>query len=219
MDLLERVEPAPSLTERAYPAIRRMLLRGAFSPGQRINEVELAQALGTSRGPVREALQSLAQEGLVERIARRGVFVRACSEGEMRDLAEVRELLEVHAVRGALRRAGVAELQAIGRAQERTRHEIERSGRYPSEDDFHQAIFRLARNEVLAEQADQLYARVRIVRIFSVVGPDRALQAWREHDAILAALTQRDEERAVQAVRQHIARGLERTLARASSRE
>lgn len=219
MDLLEHVEPAPSLTERAYPEIRRMLLRGAFPPGQRINEVRLARALGTSRGPVREALQALAQEGLVERIARRGVFVRAYGEPQLRDLAEVREILEVHAVRAAVRRARTEEIQAIAGTMARARSAIERSGRYPPDDDFHQALVRLARNEVLAEQAEQIYVRVRIVRIFSVAETDLARQAWREHDAILDAVSHRDEERAVQAVRQHIASGLERTLARAASRE
>lgn len=214
MDVLERVEPGLSLTDRAYNSTRKLLLTGGFTPGERIKEVELAQALGISRGPVREALHLLSREGLVERIAGRGVFVRAYAEQEIRELAEARELLEVRAVRLAARRAQPEEVRDIQAMLDHAGMVIEQTGQYPRNDDFHFAVLALGRNETIAELTEQLYSRLRMMRAVSTAEPERARQALREHQQILEALALGDEEQAVNSVEQHIARGLERMLVR-----
>jgi DNA-binding GntR family transcriptional regulator len=217
MDALERLGPSPSLTNQAYPSIRKLLTGGTLAPGERLNEVEIAQALGISRGPVREALHLLEREGLVQRVAGRGAFVRDYSPGEARELAEARECLEVHAVRKICERAGELDFSGLESMLSRAEAAVEPTGSYPSSDDFHRAVLALAANRFVAELTEQLYARLAVMRTLSGSEPDRARQALTEHKRILAALRKGDEDAAVEETRQHISRGLERTLARVAT--
>jgi DNA-binding GntR family transcriptional regulator len=86
-------------------ALRQRILHGEVRPGERLNEVEIAGELGVSRGPIREALQRLASDGLVELQARRGAFMRRLGPAEVRDLFEVRLALETTVARLAAQRA------------------------------------------------------------------------------------------------------------------
>ena len=93
-----------------YEILRRKLLTGGFELGQRLSPSVLAEQFGTSISPVREALQRLASEGLIERFPRRGMFVRKQSRKELTDLLELRDVLERHAASVAARRITDAEL-------------------------------------------------------------------------------------------------------------
>src|SRR5688500_13308174 len=88
-----------TLRAHAEAVLRETLVSGVLVPGERINEVEFAAALGMSRGIVREALRSLEQEGLLTAVPRRGVFVRELTADEARDISTVRLALEVTAAR------------------------------------------------------------------------------------------------------------------------
>jgi DNA-binding GntR family transcriptional regulator len=87
-----------SLVELAYDRLSREILSGRTDPGERLVEEQLTRRLGISRAPLREALRLLAQQGLVEHIPRRGVRVATLSEDDIRELYEVRDVLERHAV-------------------------------------------------------------------------------------------------------------------------
>lgn len=96
--------PAPidrpqTFSGRSVEVLRAMVLDGRLRPGDRLNEVELAAALGISRGPLREAIQRLSSEGLLTPIANRGAYVRTITAGQLREIYEVRIALETHAVR------------------------------------------------------------------------------------------------------------------------
>ena len=105
------------LTEHdtSYAILRRELLNGGFELGQRLSPSVLAKQFGTSISPVREALQRLASEGLIERFPRRGMFVRKQSRKELTDLLELRDVLERHAAGVAARRITDAELIELER--------------------------------------------------------------------------------------------------------
>jgi DNA-binding GntR family transcriptional regulator len=105
-----------SLVDQVWTQLRSLILTGRLGPGTRLVELEIASQMGTSQGSVREALQRLEQDGLVERRGRRGTFVTEVSIDELREIFAVRELLEGFAARTTARSissAQLSELQAL----------------------------------------------------------------------------------------------------------
>ena len=93
-----RIESAQrTLRGQAYEILKRQLLSGELAPGERVNEVVMAARLGISRGPLREAIRKLEQEGLLTAVPQRGVFVRQLTQEEAAELQEVRLALETAA--------------------------------------------------------------------------------------------------------------------------
>lgn len=205
MDALTSLEAGPSITEQVYRTVRAHLLGGGHQPGARLTEAGLAQRLGVSRGPVREALERLAQEGLVVRLPRRGSFVRRYGEREVRELMELRRVLESAAARFAVRRAGDEALEGIEGQLTAAERAIAAGGRFPADEDFHQAVIRLAGNRELERHAGLVYDQLRLARALSALRPGRAREAWSEHARIVRALLVRDEDRVVAALEAHLA--------------
>ncbi|MDF1790281.1 MAG: GntR family transcriptional regulator, partial [Thalassobaculaceae bacterium] len=116
---IERVTLSTQVAER----IRGDILSGAFQPGEQLHEVELALSLGVSRGPLREAMQRLVQEGLLTSLPHRGVFVIDLSEDDLLDVYFVRASLEEAAIRRVVARsertATAAALTAVARGNEK----------------------------------------------------------------------------------------------------
>src|SRR4051794_27841584 len=100
-----RLAREDTFVNRTEEVLRERILDGTIRPGERLNEVTLAAALGISRGPLREAIQRLTSEGLLTVISHRGAFVRTFSRAEVVELYELRAALELHAVRLACDRA------------------------------------------------------------------------------------------------------------------
>lgn len=195
-----------SARERAYRGIRAKLLNGDFPAGGFIEEVVAAEAIGVSRSPVREALNRLAAEGYLELHPRRGAMVRGLTAAELRDLYEVRLMVETHAVRKICRerRMVPAELTALCDRHEAT-----------SPDDFldcveinrlfHQAIVAAAGNTVLVQVFDGLQAplaRVAMLSLQQGVGKTDIIED--EHRQMIAALNAHDEATIVDLVKRHL---------------
>lgn len=126
----------PNLTEQAYQSVKRQLLNGSFPEGSKLTEEYLSTALGISKSPVREALMRLESEGLINIEARRGAYVRKFSADEVRDLYDVRALLEVHAVSTA--RITPQLLEQMAASIERTRLNLEAGNKLSHiEEDIH----------------------------------------------------------------------------------
>ncbi|HWM20601.1 MAG TPA: GntR family transcriptional regulator [Ilumatobacteraceae bacterium] len=175
--------------------IRRRIIAGSLPQGDRILEDQLAQELGVSRNPVREALQTLAREGFVEIEPRRGARVMVLSDDRAAQLFEVREPLE----------GLVAGLAAIRRTDEQLRemHEVVDAGRtclatgdmtpLPTLNTrFHRLVVESAGNDLLIEVLDGLthvieWMYTRRVR-------ERGLWSWGEHNAITARIAERDRD-------------------------
>src|SRR3990172_7138695 len=105
----------PHLAASIHDTLKRAILAGQFRPAERINQEKIAGELGVSRTPVREALHSLAREGLVELHPRRGAFVSAFGERDVAELYEMREVLEPHATAAACLRATAAQVEVVRR--------------------------------------------------------------------------------------------------------
>jgi DNA-binding GntR family transcriptional regulator len=198
---LER--PGP-LRERVYEALLELITTRALRPGQHLVESELAQHLGVSRQPVREALQRLNTDGWVDLRPAQGAFVHEPTEEDADQLLSVRTLLEAEAARLAAANADKAGIRALERlcaegeaavAAEDVDTVVETNAR------FHAKVMDIAGNAVLAELAAHVGRRVRWY--FTPVARQRGAQSWTEHRALIAAITARDEEEATRIMREH----------------
>ncbi|MFJ2723837.1 GntR family transcriptional regulator [Streptomyces collinus] len=198
---LER--PGP-LRDRVYEALLELITTRALRPGQHLVESELAGHLGVSRQPVREALQRLNTEGWVDLRPAQGAYVHVPTPEEADQLLTVRTLLEAEAARLAALNAGTAGLHTL--------QDIVRQGWVAvAEDDVHRAvalnaafhgkIMEMAGNRVLAGLAAQVDRRVRWY--YAPVAGQRGGIAWQEHQDLVQALTDHDDQGAARLMREH----------------
>ena len=194
--------------------VRRLVITGELPPGTRLVEEGLAARLGVSRNPVREALQTLAIEGFVEILPRRGAVVAEVTADEAEDLFDVRTALEPLAARLAARRAdadGIARLQDVLSAARRATDDHDLDLLAACNTDFHQLVVEVSGNEYLAMLVQPMARRVQWV--FRSSAAIRAPHSWTEHEELLRAIVDGDEDRAEAAARAHVA------AARASYRD
>lgn len=198
-------------SEQAREVIRQHIFDGTYRPGQRLKEAEVSRDLGISRAPTREAIQTLANEGLVEIAPHRGAVVATFDAVRVRELYEVREALEVMAARMAAEKADDGQLDELRKLLSDTAEVIQEdeSIPYPRDLDFHSHLFELAENSRLRILAAEVYAQIRLARLRSGSEPGRAKEAHEEHSTILAAVQRKDPIGAENAMRNHIRRGLE----------
>jgi DNA-binding GntR family transcriptional regulator len=201
------VGQAESLAERAYVAIRRLIVTLALGPGSVINERELVEQLGIGRTPVREALRRLAQEGLVEVYPRRGMFVTDVDVRKLALVSEVRAALEPEAARLAAERATDAEraeLQELLATLDADGSALDDGALMALDERIHRAVYRCARNDLLATTLEQYY--VLALRIWTIA-LDRQHElndAVQGHRALLEAIHDGDGERAAATMRAHV---------------
>lgn len=198
------------LGERTLEVLRDLVVDGHFTPGERLNEVEIANSLGVSRGPVREALQRLASQGLLKLVPRRGSFVPEFTLAELTHLYEVRLALESMAARLAAGRRSDTDVAGLRALLERTGEILASDERvpYPVDLDFHRGILELAGNPRLLAHTEQVHLQLRLARSRSGYQPGRAKQAYREHLAIIEAIAGGDPQQAEEAMRSHLGRSL-----------
>jgi DNA-binding GntR family transcriptional regulator len=200
-----------SLQERTYQAVRGALLKGDYMPGDRIYEGAIAQALGVSRNPVREALRRLQQDGLLEVRPHYGVYVATIPVEEIEDIYRIRGALEATAAALAAERmsdADVAELGEIVAEQQAAASSAEPLPREPvsvvQADRFHHAIHIGARSPRLLALLEQIYAQVTHFRNLTLRVPGRAAVSAAGHSAIFDAIRVHDADSAHQQMQLHI---------------
>ena len=198
----------------AEASIRQMVIDGQLAPGERLNEVALANTLEISRGPVREAIQRLASAGLLKMVTHHGAYVRQFGRDELRDLYDLRIALETHAVRVGARRATDDQITKLRDMLTATRQVLdEQSGRYPGDLDFHRRIVGLAHNPALTAAFESALAQIEVARARSSSDPGRARMALDDHVEVLDHLVARDGNRAATRLREHLESALENALA------
>lgn len=207
-----------SLTSRAYELLRAAIERAELAAGEPLYEVHVAEQLGMSRTPVREALQLLAREGFVEQLPSRGFVVPRRSLDDMREFFELRETLEAAATRYAARRATASEIERMAELCDLYEREPgwEKWNRIGTE--FHNVIIDAARNSRLTAFLGALNAQILLSRRSATGGdPQRKKLAIADHRAIFEAIKARDEERAGSLAAAHVRRTYEVTLAASKS--
>jgi len=207
--MTRRLRPHAYLADTVYTALRQAILDREFDPGEPLTEGELARRFRVSRTPVREALAKLERDHLVRVVPKKGAFVRTLSHDEIRDLYEVREALEVLAVRLAAPRLDREELEGFetrfrelrARGPRATYTEVR-----PLGEELHRHLVKRAENSALAQVLEQMREQVRPVWTMSIVAPRRVRALVSEHLAILDALKRGDSKRAERLMALHIRR-------------
>ena len=202
-----------SFSDRVERALRDRILHGEVAPGERLNEVEIAGELGVSRGPIREALQRLASDGLVELQAHRGAFVRRLGPAEVRDLFEVRMALETTAARLAAQRATDAQLADLDALVHAGAEPIGHADvRFQGARDLHARLGEATANPALAAHLTLVNQELRLLRTRSGEVPARAEHAVAEHAEIVAAVRAGDAHGAAAAMEAHLRSALAHAL-------
>jgi DNA-binding GntR family transcriptional regulator len=216
---LAPLEDTSTFAERAYRALRDVIvsLDVYGQPGEvRLDERRLAQDLGISRTPVREAMAQLEREGFVRSIPRRGVYVVRKTKREVIEMITAWAALESMAARLITLNATVEEIATLG-AMFTTFENGQLHAKLDEYSEvniqFHQAIMAMSHNRVLIDLAENLFAHMRIIRRRTIGEEDRADRSIRDHMNIIQALENRETERAETLVRQH-ALGLAEHVAR-----
>lgn len=204
-----------SFADQAEAALRDQILSGHRAPGDRLNEVEIAAELGVSRGPVREAMQRLARDGLVLVQPHRGSFVRNLEPDEIVELYDVRIALECAAARLAAERRTDADVTALKGLLDTTAKAVTGTGEtphYPAHLDLHELVAVVSGNGRLHRAIVQINQELKLIRAASGFRPERAPHALVEHGDVVSAIVQRDADQAAELMRKHLLQSLENTL-------
>ncbi|MFC7260372.1 GntR family transcriptional regulator [Streptomyces lutosisoli] len=195
--------PAP-LRQAVYDTLTELIINGSLKPGQHLVEAELAEHLGVSRQPIREALQRLHTTGWVDLRPAQGAFVHSPTAEECAQLLSVRGVLETHSARGAAEHATAEDVAHLWELQQTgltalaagdARAIVEANAA------LHGHITHLSRNAVLAELIPQVDRRVRWY--YMPIAKPRGTDAWSEHAQIIRAIADGDPDRAEHLMGRH----------------
>ncbi|MGH2444144.1 MAG: GntR family transcriptional regulator [Chloroflexota bacterium] len=209
-----------TLWERVHEFLRDEIMTDRLPPGTELQEVALAEALGVSRGPVREALGRLSAEGLVTIRPRNGAVVRGLSKQEFIEAYQVREALETFALRLAVPRMAAEELRDLERLIDQMVQEAEEDDVLPffqTNAAFHEALVEASGNSRLCEIHAQLARQLGRYRMRSLALRGNVQRSIAEHREILGAIRTGDAGRAVELLSVHIHVPLDRLESAAES--
>ena len=195
------------LRDVVFNTLRQAILKGELAPGERLMEIQLAQKLGVSRTPIREAIRKLELEGLVLMIPRRGAEVARISEKSLKDVLEVRRSLEELAIELACQRMTEEDMQALEEAQKAFKAAIEQGDAMKiaeTDEAYHDVIYYSTRNkrlvQILNNLREQMY-RYRFEYIKDFSQHERLVE---EHKVIYESIVKKDKETASNMAKVHI---------------
>lgn len=210
-----RVLQFTSVPKAVQNEIQKMILAGHFVAGQKLGEVDLADRLGVSRGPVREAFRGLEEAGLIRVSKNRGVFVREITPTEASELYEVRAGLDAsagHMLASRITDAQITELQGLIDRMDPLLFRNELAEYFQCNLMFHDRIVEMTGNAKLLEIYRRLINETHLLRRNSIYSGGGRHVSNQEHRAIIQALATRRPDEAVRAMRGHVINGGERYL-------
>lgn len=211
-ELKLKIDEFMPLRDVVFQTLREAILRGTLKPGDRLLEVSLADKLGVSRTPVREALRMLEQEGLVVNTPKRGAAVAGMSVKDMEDVLTIRETLEELAVRLACDRIseeGKAALLATKTEFEKSLKKGELSLIAECDERFHDVIFRESNNPRLVSMLENLRSQIYRYRLEYLKNEDNYPALLKEHNAIYDGICNKKKQDVSTVMREHIGNQVE----------
>lgn len=205
--MLDRLDDQPSLQAQTYEILRRSIIQNELKPGERLATGALAERLGISRSPVREALHRLLQDGLVEARERSGMYVASVSLKEVDDVFRIRGALEGLTASLASERGTDDEFDRLQSILDQMRSHAsaaEAAEVVQEADRFHETVLVAAKAPRLETQLGQIHQRMTYFRNLSLRVPGRAAEAVREHQALLMPIRARKADEAERIMREHI---------------
>jgi DNA-binding GntR family transcriptional regulator len=205
-----------SNVQRLYLELRDRAMRYDFKPGSRINEKQLGEQFGVARATLREALNRLAAEGLLEFVLNKGFFRKAISVNEVFDLYQVRIALERRAVLLAIQRASDFDIQSVKDFWVGVMKQSEKlttGDMVLADEDFHRRLVSLSKNKELMSFVDIVARRIHVARHVDI----EQLSSWNltsfdAHMNIIDFIAQRKAEEALRALTDHIDMSLKRAI-------
>lgn len=200
-----------SRSEFVFASLRDAIWEGRFSPGERIAEEGIAQSLGVSRTPVRDALRRLQERGMLVVGASRSLVVAELSKQQVLELYAMREILEGSAARFAAQHASEAEIGMLHSfLDEFDKHTDDARVLISLNRRFHRAVCEAARNRYLIATLDGMHDALALLHSNTFRLPNRRTESDAEHRHIVRAITRRNADEAEQAARNHV-RAAQRT--------
>ncbi|MGE7473469.1 GntR family transcriptional regulator [Bosea sp. NPDC003192] len=196
-----------TLHEEVLERLRDMIIEGRLTPGQRINEGAVGAQLGVSRTPLREAIKTLASEGLVEIQPAKGAIVRKLSAHDLVQILEVLKTLEQLGGRMTCAQASdeaVAAIKALHDEMMELYRARNRLDYFKLNQAIHSAIVAASGNDVLVEMHGTLQARIKRLRFVGNEGPEKWAGAVAEHEEMIEALLRRDGEALAAVIGKHM---------------
>ncbi len=195
------------LRDVVFQTLRQAILHGELEPGERLMEIHLADRLGVSRTPIREAIRKLELEGLVVMIPRRGAIVASITEKDLKDVLEVRRTLEIMAVEMACDRITPELLKELEKAGEEFRS-LKDSSDFTSlaaaDVKFHDIIYAAADNQRLISILNNLREQMYRYRLEYLKDQESHECLDKEHEAIYRGIQNKDKAAVTAAIGQHI---------------
>lgn len=195
------------LREIVFESLREAIINGHLKPGERLMEIQLADEMGVSRTPVREAIRKLELEGFVVMIPRKGAYVAGISLKDIADVFEIRAALESLAAALAAERITEDELEALERSLVKVSECTEANdldSLIVVDTDFHDILYKASRNERLVQIVSNLREQIQRFRMTSLSQPGRLKDTIEEHRKLVEALSERNIELARTLAREHI---------------
>jgi len=195
------------LREVIFNTLREAIIVGELKPGERLMEVQLAEKMGVSRTPVREAIRKLELEGLVNMIPRKGAHVADLSVKDIIDVLEVRAALDGLATALAAEKITEQELKDLNNVQMQFINYVDKDniqGAIKKDVEFHDIIYRCSRNDKLLQISSNLREQVQRFRVIYIKDYGNMRGIINEHAEIYEALVERDPEAARKAAQKHI---------------
>lgn len=197
-----------NFSEKAYLALKEDIFSGAIKPGEELIESKIAQNLGISRTPLREALNKLQAEGLVDTIPNKGCIVKGLDIREIIEITQMREALEGMVARLAcekIKQEDVEELAACFPSFEGKLDEKDYQTSYEAGIKLHAFLMQQANNRLISQQLDFIRMQIKRTVQLSTEIPGRFEKAHKEHGEIIKALLVKDPDLAEKKMREHIA--------------
>lgn len=203
------------LRDVVFQALRKAIITGEFSPGERLMEIALAQKLGVSRTPVREAIRMLEQDGLVNMIPRKGAHVAQITEKSLMDVMEIRITLEELAASLACQRItkeGKANLQKIHHEFIQAVEQCDTMAIAGKDQQFHDCIFAASDNKRLIDIINNLQEQIYRYRLEYVKDLDCYRILIEDHEKLLHAILNNNPETAKMVMREHLIRQQDKVI-------
>ncbi len=208
MDIVDlKIRDYKNAREAAFEKIKEAIIKGYFKPGEKLVEQTLAQEMGVSRTPVREAIRRLEAEGFVVSIPRKGVVVSRADKEEIVQLYSIRAELEGLAARWAIENADEDDIRKLDEAisrMEETAASGDLDGVVQSNALFHDAIAQASKSRILCTLLKTLQDNIQRFRFQSLHLPGRPEAALAEHKEIVAAIKEKKTEEADRLLKEHL---------------
>lgn len=195
------------LRDVVFENLREAIVEGKLKPGQRLMEVQLAEQLGVSRTPVREAIRKLELEGLVVMLPRKGAYVANMSLKDIIDVLEIRASLEGLAASLAAERINESDLQKMYKIAEEFKQstmDADVEALLRKDVEFHECIFKATNNKKLHQVINSLWEQVYRFRVTYMSDYDSSINIVEEHNLIIDAIKKGDSELAKKYATEHI---------------